>query len=190
MSEASRAFVEAIVAEHIAGRRPLTGTIDAIRAIQERGVRRTGPATSPAPAEGSAHRPPRRATRSRQYNQQKGRRLQLLAKAFYADQGYHVEVAHNKVLWIPDKATGKRRPISLSHDYFGCWDLMVCSAGARFFVQVCTLSDSSTRRNKILASRFPCTERDAILAHERGRVFRLLRGPLFALGQERVKVGK
>ncbi len=176
MNEAARAFLDDVVARHMAGRLSLVSAVEQVQAYGVAPARRA-PSKGPGPRRLSAK------NRAR-----KGREWQLLARDYFRSQGYHVEVCHGKIAWIPDPATGKRRPISLAHDYFGCWDLAVCSAAERFWVQVCHVSDTATRRAKILASGFPCRPEDLILGHERGRVFRMLRGPEFALTEERVEV--
>lgn len=128
---------------------------------------------------------------SRKRTEAKGRALQLLARDYFLSLGYLVQVTQKKVLWIPDAKLG-RRPIARNQDMFGCWDLAVVRAHEEgrtvFFVQVTTLSNVSGHRSKILDATFPAMPDDLLLAHEGGRRFRVLRGPLFAMSDERVEV--
>lgn len=123
-----------------------------------------------------------------------GRRLQLLARDYFLSQGMRVEIAQKKMLTFPNKSKpGTFIHISKKHDYFGLWDLVVVGPGgegARFFVQVTTLNNVAAKRTAILESGFPATGYDLVLGHEGGRRFRVLRGPEFVTGEERIEVPK
>lgn len=112
----------------------------------------------------------------------KGHRLERLARQCLETQGFRVETAPNVVVWIKDPATGRQKPISTRHDFFGLWDLLaVGPSDGRGFVQVATLDHIAHRRAKILASGFPCTRSDILAGYKGGRDrhFRLFRGPRF-----------
>lgn len=120
----------------------------------------------------------------------KGQRLVRLARAALEARGALVETAPNVVRWIPAKRSASHlpgraesrnglRPVSLRHDFFTCWDLLVVTKNAsRFFVQVTVAGELAHRRAKILASGFPHTALDCIAAYYpgRNRHFRLYRG--------------
>ncbi len=113
-----------------------------------------------------------------------GYRLQRLVRHALEAEGARVEVARKALIWAKDKDHPERpaAPRSVRHDFFGCWDQMAVFAdGRRCFVQVTTLTNVAAHRRRILRSGFPATGDDAILAHENRRVFRELRGPLFAM---------
>lgn len=70
----------------------------------------------------------------------------------------------------------------MRYDFWGCWDLVAAFPdGRRCCIQVTTLANVASHRLKILRSGFPATADDAILAHEKGRTFREIRGPSFAM---------
>lgn len=127
----------------------------------------------------------------RQKAQDLGQRLQRLARDYYLGLGYKVHVAAKKVVWVP-AAPGDNwknlAPRSFTHDIFGCWDLAVARRGRRFFVQVTTLAHVSNKRAKITAVGFPASKHDVILGWEKGRKFRVLRGPSFTLTDDVIVV--
>ena len=146
---------------------------------------------------------PPRTTSSRRAADRKGKELQRLAAAWLRELGCLVEVAHKGVAWIPKKAKlgappqagppkpQERVPISTRHDLFGLWDLaLVWPDGRRGYAQVTTADHVSHKRVAIITSGFPCTAEDMVLGYEggRGRSFRVLRGPGFKLGKERLTV--
>lgn len=134
----------------------------------------------------------------------KGRALQLLARDLWEALGANVAIAQPQVLWIPDdtkplvfdRKTGQRRkqlrPITKSHDLFGCWDLAyvialpyvvgVASERSRIsgYVQVTTWDGVRGRRAKIEASGFPATSDDYIMGHIKGNTWRVVRWPAAA----------
>ena len=111
----------------------------------------------------------------------KGHRLQRLIADMLRGDGAQVEMARNAVLWRRGRPGEQPRPFSVRHDIFGCWDMIVAQGGRRWFVQVTTLNNVSYKRAKIRAAGFPCTPDDRIYGHEKGRVFRELCGPDFAM---------
>jgi hypothetical protein len=125
---------------------------------------------------------------ARQKTTEKGRRIMRVAKRLLEDRGALVATAANALKWL--KTPSGMRPISVRHDFFGIWDA-VCveiEIGRRtlsdvrivYFVQVTDVDNMSHRRDKILASGFPCTSDDLILGmRPRTRKFRVLRGPRF-----------
>jgi hypothetical protein len=143
------------------------------------------------PLDGAAS--PKERKLARKNTARKGRARQLLVRDYFKGQGYAVEIANAKVFWIPNpNPAGKpaRIPITKHHDFFGLWDLFVVGHGKRFLVQVGSFSDVSTKRSAILDAGFPATAEDCIFGHEIGRKFRVLRGPLFETGSERIEVPK
>jgi hypothetical protein len=129
----------------------------------------------------------RRASRRRA--EAKGRRLQAIVKAALEAEGAMTETAKKVLVWRRRGAQEGHsgpgdgaRPFSVSHDFWNCFDL-ICAFpdGRRCCVQVTTLANVASHRLKILRSGFPATADDAILAHEKGRSFRELRGPLFQM---------
>ena len=123
----------------------------------------------------------RRARRRRA--QAKGARLERLVQAALEAEGAKVERAPKVVRWRPaEEPGGKPQPFSTRHDFFGCWDFMaVMPDGRRCMVQVTTLENVAHKRVKILRAGFPSTPDDRILAQEKGRRFRELVGPAFAM---------
>lgn len=122
--------------------------------------------------------------RRRRGAQARGYRLQRLVRHALEVEGAQVEVARKALVWKidPDHPARPPLPMSVRHDWFGCWDMVAVFAdGRRSFVQVTTLTNVAPHRLKIIRSGFPATRDDAILAHERGRVFRELRGPGFQM---------
>lgn len=119
----------------------------------------------------------------------KGQRLERLVRHDLEAQGARVESAPKVVVWKRDveaeeggAAAGARRPLTVRHDFFGVWDMLaVMPDGRRCMVQVTTLENVAHKRRKILASGFPATADDRILAQERGRLFRELWGPDFRM---------
>lgn len=182
MSEAARAFIAALLAEPIPRR--------------EFGAGARGPHRHPAgtPAIGAKAVPgvtPSPRKLSRKAAEAKGRRLQLLMRDYFVAQGCRVEVARKAVVWYFNERLGKRTFAQVRHDYYGLWDLIVqWPSGARTFCQVTTLHHVHDKRVKILQDGFPTTREDIIAGHEKGRTFRVLRGPAFALTSERVEVAK
>ena len=123
---------------------------------------------------------------------QKGRKLVQLAKKILEAKGCQVEVAVNAIRWIPRKDKQGMMPISAHHDFFGVWDLLAVWpaspgwVGRRVFFQVTTVSEVSRRRAKILDSKFPACDDDAILAYvgRPRRHFRVYSGPSFEAYKE------
>lgn len=85
----------------------------------------------------------------------RGSPLELQAKKDLEAQGYLVERAQGKVLWIPDKKRpGRRMPITKRVDFFGAFDLLGVRAGSMSIaVQVTTdhRGNASVRRAKVQA---------------------------------------
>lgn len=111
----------------------------------------------------------------------KGHAAMAMAARFFEARGEIIEKAYSVVTWIPKGAA--RVPISRRHDFFGVWDAIVVPTddiGRRvYFVQVTEISNVSHRREKILASGFPCTPNDLLMGYRGRGVFRVLRGPRF-----------
>jgi len=130
----------------------------------------------------------KRKLSTKRNNELLGRKLQLLARDYYLSLGCRVDVAEKKVRWFPDPTTGRVIPRTFDHDFFGCWDLIVVQGPRRFFVQVTTLAHVSNKRARIASEKFPASKHDVILGWEKGRVFRVLRGPEFVIGEDRIAV--
>lgn len=125
----------------------------------------------------------------------KGRKLVQLARHYLEAQGCLVEVAANVVRWVPGKVSQAHRipgdrasnpkglvPISIHHDLFGLWDLIVLwPAGMRCFYQITVADGLRARRKKILIANFPLAAWDRIACYYpgRNRHFRLYGPPGF-----------
>lgn len=72
----------------------------------------------------------------------KGDYYERKAQAQLEAEGYEVERAHAKVVWIPD-GKGGRRPISQHHDFFGKFDLIAVKKDEVRFIQVKFLDEDS-----------------------------------------------
>lgn len=128
----------------------------------------------------------------------KGRELVQLAAKHLRSLGNRVETTRMAVRWLPWAQAppylrakfppGSLVPMSKRADFFNIWDLVYVSAGGnpRGFAQVTVASQLSARRRKILASGFPATPDDLILAYagRPRRRFAVCRGPAFELAGE------
>jgi len=82
----------------------------------------------------------------------KGSQIEIMAARVLEDQDYQVERARNKIIWIANKGGPGRKPISTSHDFFGCFDLLAVHADRMpRLVQVTTKNGLSARRAKLRA---------------------------------------
>lgn len=82
----------------------------------------------------------------------RGNAYEKEVKAILEEKGYVVERALPKLVWIP----GRKAPISQSHDFFGCWDLIAKKAGERtLWIQVSTWEHFSDKRKQIVKAGFP-----------------------------------
>jgi hypothetical protein len=189
----ARAFVETVVAEHLAGQRTIARTVSALVApgASVRGAQRPKAGKPAAGTTETTDTASSLARRARKAAEAKGRRLQRLMRDYYVAQGCRVEVARKAVVWYFNAALGKRTFAQVRHDYFGLWDLCVVDPdGQVSWCQVTTLTNVYAKRAKILANGFPASRRDIIAGHEKGRTFRVLRGPAFAVTSERLEVGR
>lgn len=129
---------------------------------------------------------------ARQRSTSKGRDIMKMAERVFLARGCLLDKAVAAVTWIPAKVggvpTGQRRPIAVKHDHFGIWDAVVVEPGRAFaagrktfFVQVTTAEHLWNRRKKILDAGFPCTVDDLVMAYLGRGVFRVVRGPGFAV---------
>jgi hypothetical protein len=127
----------------------------------------------------------------------------FLAKRYFEATGCLVETAPNVVRWVPKTVEVSEPgaigvgyvkdttmvPRSQRHDFFGIWDVIAVRYTGRCFVQVTDSAHMSARRQKVLASRFPCTGADQIWGYKGRGWFRVWRGPEFDAGtEELVKV--
>ncbi len=128
----------------------------------------------------------------------KGRAIERLAKAELERRGCLVHLAPNSSRWVEAKAGPLERiPVSIKGDIFGLFDCIAVAGPVRAFVQVTTRGEVSTKRNKIVASGFPCTRDDLILGYavvpggdrRLRRHFFVFRGPGFEGPGERWCVG-
>ena len=110
----------------------------------------------------------------------KGKRLELMVKAWLESSGGRVELAPKVARWLPG-SDGVRRPRTMRHDFFGVWDGVVVTPRRRYFIQVTTLNHVATKREKIIASGFPVTIYDQVLGYEGRRKWRVLHGPDFGM---------
>jgi hypothetical protein len=107
-------------------------------------------------------------------NASKGKAYEREVKEIMMSEGYIVHQASPRVVWIHGK------PISLSHDLFGAFDLCGKKPGAKtLWVQVSTWEMVSAKRKQVAS--FPWTtahDEPVIYARVRGRGchFRLLYG--------------
>ena len=125
----------------------------------------------------------------------KGRELVQLAARYLRSLGNHVETTRMAVRWLPWAQAppylrvrfppGSMVPINKREDLFGLFDLayVAPSGTPRGFAQVTVAASLSARRRKILASGFPATPDDLILAYagRPRRRFAVCRGPSFEL---------
>jgi hypothetical protein len=83
----------------------------------------------------------------------KGNRWEKEVKAILESQGYVVERALPKFVYIP----GRKFPISQSHDFFGAWDIIAKLSGEKtLWIQVSSWDNASTKRKQV--EDFPATE--------------------------------
>ena len=110
----------------------------------------------------------------------KGSQLEKLAQAILEDQGYMVERALPKIVWI--FKDGRRQPISTSHDFFGGLDLIALHPERMpRLIQITTPTNLSAKRKKLAGfSPFGCNVEVWIWKGGRGRHFRVYAHPNFA----------
>ena len=133
----------------------------------------------------------------------KGRELAALAAGILRGMGFRVETTQMAVRWLPvDKAPPALRhkavnglvPMSRRIDFFGIFDLLYVTQDGRTRggAQVTTATNASARRRKILASGFPVTEHDLLLAYygRPRRRFLVYRGPAFVESHEEWRPNK
>jgi hypothetical protein len=76
----------------------------------------------------------------------RGNAYEKEVKDILVGQGFIVEKALPRLVWIP----GRRVPISSSHDFFGCWDLVAKKKGHKtLWVQVSTWEHMSHKRTQV-----------------------------------------
>lgn len=87
-------------------------------------------------------------------NREAGNRFEKRIEQYLISLGFAVERARAKIIWIPGQG-GQRRPISTSHDIFGCVDLVGVHPAKSYtlFVQT-TLGDPKPRMDKLQAFRW------------------------------------
>ena len=84
----------------------------------------------------------------------KGAKYENMAIAILEGRGYDCHKAQNKVQWIPD-GKGGRRPISRSHDIFGCIDIVAKDLSHTRYVQVTVPDRYADHAEKILSQDWP-----------------------------------
>lgn len=80
----------------------------------------------------------------------KGNQWETEVRKILESEGYIVEKAHARLVWI------KGRPISMSHDFYGAWDLIAKKGGFKtLWAQVSSIAHVSDKRSQIAS--FPWT---------------------------------
>ncbi|SRR6266404_7398771 len=125
-------------------------------------------------------------------NVAKGGRWQRKLKETLVAAGAQVEIAQKAVRWIPHqpwmtspRPSGKGLvPITMKHDFFGLFDLIVAWPDGRLELwQVTDHANASHRRRKMLAGGFPMTPACVLATYKPRQPFTVFRGPMFADGK-------
>lgn len=84
----------------------------------------------------------------------KGKILEKKARNILESQGYHVEQANPKLIYIPKQ----KRMISKAHDFFGLFDLIAVPPepqGTVRFIQVSIWDNRAEKAKKLTVANFP-----------------------------------
>ena len=92
----------------------------------------------------------------------KGKSYELEVKKILESEGYKVEKAVNRVIWI------KGKPVSVAHDFFGAFDIIARQNGSpTLWIQVTVWSQVSTKRHDLEGFKFNVGEMGVIYARMR-----------------------